>query len=97
MSEDPATKSGNVCSQKQSCDLVGRYINPAIKLLTILVGVVAVISIIFGGIQYSTSGGDPSKVAAAKGRLMKTIIALISYAFLYAFLQFLVPGGLFNR
>jgi len=76
---------------------VGKYINPTIKLLTILVGVVATISIIFGGIQYSTSAGDPAKVSAAKGRLTKTIIALVCYAFLYGFLQFLVPGGLFNR
>jgi len=102
-SADPATQSGSQCTGANgksgggSCDLVGKYINPAIKLLTILVGVVATISIIFGGIQYSTSAGDPAKVSAAKGRLTKTIIALVCYAFLYGFLQFLVPGGLFNR
>lgn len=79
------------------CDLVGKYINPAIALLSILVGVVSVTSIIVAGIQYSTSGGDPQKVSAAKKRIAMTVFGLLAYTFLFAFLQFLVPGGLFNK
>jgi len=80
-----------------SCDLVSKYVQRALNLLSVLVGVVAAISIIYGGIQYTTSGGDPQKVSAAKKRITLTIVSLIAYAFLFGFLQFLVPGGLFNR
>ena len=30
-------------------------------------------------------------------RIAGTILAIFAYAFLYAFLQFLIPGGIFNR
>jgi len=58
---------------------------------------VAVISIILGGIQYSASEGDPQKASQAKSRITKTVFAIVSYFFLYAFLQFIVPGGVFNK
>jgi hypothetical protein len=77
-------------------DLVALYLNPAINLFSSLVGVVVVISIIVGGIQYSMSAGDPQKAARAKGRIMNALIALVAYAFLWAFLQFIVPGGVFH-
>jgi hypothetical protein len=78
------------------CDFIAKYINPAINLFSLLFGLVAVISLILGGIQYSASQGDPQKAAAAKSRLSNTIIAIFAYIFLYAFLQFLIPGGAFH-
>jgi hypothetical protein len=56
---------------------------------------VAAISLIMGGVQYSSSNGDPQKITAAKNRISTTIIALVAYMFLFAFLQFLIPGGIF--
>jgi hypothetical protein len=79
-----------------SCDLIASYVNPVIDLLSIAFGLIAVISIIMGGIQYSASQGDPQKAAAAKSRISNTIIAIFAYLFLYAFLQFLIPGGAFH-
>jgi preprotein translocase subunit SecE len=90
--EDSAVKcsSGN-------CDLIDKYVNPAITLFGAVFGTIAVISLIIGGIQYSSSEGDPQKVANAKKRVTNTIISVIAFLFLYSFLQFLVPGGIFNR
>ena len=90
---DPATKP----CDSDSCDFIGKYINPGINLLTATFGIVATGSLIFGGIQYSSSGGDPQKITQAKNRIRNTIIAVVAYLFLFGFLQFLVPGGLFNR
>ena len=84
------------CSQS-SCDFIGNYIDPAINVLSACLGLVAVISLILGGINYTTSEGDPQKTARAKSRIFNTIFAVIAYLFLYTFLQFLVPGGIFNR
>ena len=89
--EDPAV----YCSGS-SCDLIAKYINPAIDLFSLSFGLIAVISIIFGGIQYSASQGDPQKTAAAKSRISNTMLAIFIYLFLYSFLQFLIPGGIFH-
>jgi type IV secretion system pilin len=79
----------------RSC-IFSKYINPVVNLLAALVGVAVVASIVAGGIQYSSAAGDPSKVAAAKQRILNSLMALAGFMFLYAFFQWLVPGGVFN-
>lgn len=66
-----------------------------INLLAAGVGVVVTIMIIVGGIQYASAGANPQMVQAAKKKIINAIIALIAFFFLYAFLQWLVPGGVF--
>jgi hypothetical protein len=87
------TKCGN-CSVITQCDLIDKYVNPLINALAALFGVAAVTSFAIAGNQYSSSGGDPGKVTAAKNRVRNTIIALLTFLFLYALLNFLIPGGL---
>lgn len=86
--------SGGNCSTLSKCDLITKYINPLINFLAALVGIAVVISIIIGGIQYGSSAGDPQKVSAAKNRIRNAIVALVTFMFLYALLNFLMPGGL---
>jgi hypothetical protein len=87
--------SAVTCSSSH-CDLIAEYLNPFIKALSGIVGLVVVISLIYGGIQYSASEGDPQKAAQAKSRITKTVFAFIVFIFLFALLQFLVPGGVFQ-
>lgn len=86
--------SAGDCSKLAKCDLVTKYLNPFINFMAAFVGVAVVISLIIGGIQYSSSAGDPQKVGAAKNRIRNAIIALVTFLFLYALLNFLIPGGL---
>jgi len=92
---DPAMQ----CAQHQNdkCDLFKKYLNPTINLLSALVGLVVVGSVIVGAIQYSASAGDPQKAAKAKGRIMNSVVALVAFIFLFAFLQWLIPGGILNK
>jgi hypothetical protein len=87
-------KGGGKCGDINQCDLIDKYINPAINLVSILIGVAVVISITIGGIQYGSSGGDSQKVTAAKNRIRNSLLALVTFLFLYAMLNFLIPGGL---
>ena len=73
--------------------IVKRYVNPFVKFMSAMAGVAVVISVVVGAIQYSSAGGDPGKVAAARGRITKAIIALLAFIFLYAFINWLLPGG----
>lgn len=88
---DPAVKS--TCKDVSCNTLIKDYVEPGVKVLTGLMGLVVAISIVVAGIQYASSASDPGKVAAAKKRLTAAIIALISYLFMFAFLQWLLPGG----
>lgn len=90
---DTAATSGN-CASVSKCDLITKYINPFIKFISALFGLIVVISIIIGGIQYGSSAGDPQKAAAARNRIRNAIIALVTYIFLLSLLNFLIPGGL---
>lgn len=53
-------------------------------------GVVAVIFIIIGGIQYSGSAGDPNKVTGAKNTLTYAIIGLVVVAFSLLIVNFVI-------
>lgn len=91
---DQTDPNCNVGNQGQGCSITDR-LNAIANVLSAGVGIIIVIVIIVGGIQYASAGGDANKVAAAKGRIQNAIYALIAFFFLYAFLQWLVPGGIF--
>lgn len=87
-----------VCSSaNDACSkFMDKYVSPAILLLTGVIGVLAVISYIIVGIQYSSAGDDPAAVSKAKNRAFQTTLGLIGYFFLFAFINYIVPGGLFG-
>ena len=91
---------GKTCCPKGTTDdtscLFAKYINPAVQLLSALVGVAVVSSIIYGGIEYIMSEGDPQKSAAGKEHITNGLIGLAAFILLYSFLQFIIPGGVFN-
>ena len=83
------------CQQSSDCNLTTTYINPFInKFLAPFAILAVIIGIIWGGIEFSTAGGDAQKVASAKGKIQKALIALVAFMFLWAFLEWLIPGGL---
>lgn len=73
-----------------------KYLNIIVDVLSAGVGIVVVIMIIIGGIQYSAAGDKPDALSAAKKRISNALIALVAYALIYSFLQWIIPGGAFN-
>lgn len=67
-----------------------------IRFLSVGVGLIVVASIVYAGIQYSTSEGSAEKTQEAKARVRNAVIGLVFYIFSFALVQFLVPGGLFT-
>ena len=55
-----------------------------------VVGVVAVIMIILGGISYTTSQGDPGKVKKGKDTILYGIIGLVVALLAYAIVNFVL-------
>lgn len=85
---DPALAGGD-----SSATLITKYVVPFVSMLTLLVGVAVAIGIIYGGIEYSMSAGDPQKAAKGRKHILDAVIALVSYALIFAFLNFIIPGG----
>jgi hypothetical protein len=83
------------CNGDDLCGFVDKYVNPIVTFVAIGFGVIVTITIVVSGIQYSASRGDPQQVAAAKKRIVNAVIAIVAFAFMFALLQFLVPGGVF--
>jgi len=89
----PDQKNDNATCPKGDC-IFQEYLNPAVVVLTSLVGIGVTASIIYGGIQYATSADSPQKVSAAKTRIVKSIFVLLAYFLFYAFLNWIIPGGI---
>ena len=71
------------------------YLIPIINTLTGGVVAIAAVMMVVSGIQYSAGRDNPQAVSAAKGHIVNIIIGLLAFLFVYAFLQFIIPGGLF--
>lgn len=69
------------------------YIVIGINFLAALAGIVLVASLMIAGFTYMTARDNAGQVEKAKSRIIQTLIALALFIFMYAFLNFLVPGG----
>ena len=60
------------------------------------VAAAVLIGIVYGAIIYATAAGDESKAKHGIEIIRNAVIALVLYALMWSFLQFLIPGGLFS-
>lgn len=65
-----------------------------IRFLSYGAGLAIVGSLIYAGIHYSASKGDPQAVSLAKSRIQNVMIALFVFIFAYAILNYLIPEQL---
>lgn len=76
--------------------------NPIIKWIEFFINVLSVtilaggsVMIAWAGIQYMTARDNAQNVQAAKEKIWNVVFGLVAYFFLYAFIQWLIPGGVF--
>ncbi|HSW90583.1 MAG TPA: hypothetical protein VLF64_01150 [Candidatus Saccharimonadales bacterium] len=69
-------KDGVDCSSVQSKQTLNTQIWNFIRTALTILGGIAVVVIIAGGIMYTTSAGDPSKVTAAKNTILYSVVGL---------------------
>lgn len=70
-----ALNDGASCDPAAGAGLRGT-LRTAFNILSIIVGVVAVIMVIVGGFKFITSGGDSSNVASARNTILYALIGL---------------------
>jgi hypothetical protein len=77
-----------VCKAKG--DTVGPLIQTVINILLYILGAVAVVMIVIGGIRYTTSNGDSSAIKSAKDTILYSVVGLIVAILSYTIVNFVV-------
>lgn len=78
------------CTEPKDAPTVNSVLNTVVDLLSLLVGIIAVIMIIVSGFRYVTSGGDPGKVSGAKSALIYALIGLAIAALAQVLVKFVL-------
>jgi hypothetical protein len=63
-----------------------------VNILLFIIGAIAVIMLIIGGIRYVTSGGDQNHVTAAKNTILYAIIGIVVAVLAFAVVNFVLTG-----
>lgn len=67
-----------------------------VNIMTAGVGVLALAGIVYGAVLYTSAGGSPEQVKKAYTIFTNVVIGVVAFGGMYALLNFLVPGGVFN-
>ena len=89
---DDAVKRANGCDSNNSTDELPNVITGIINGIIAALGIVAVVFIVIGGVQYMTSTGDPSKTKKAKDTILYAAIGLIICVLSFAIVNFVVKN-----
>lgn len=76
------------CSSGSATDKINSIVHTVVNLLSAVVGIVAVVMIIVGGLRYITSGGNDTSVTSAKNTILYAIIGLIIVALAQILVRF---------
>jgi hypothetical protein len=67
-----------------------------INILTGAIGIACTVGIVWSGIIWGTAAGDIGKVKMAQKRIIEIVTGMVVLALMWAFLNWLIPGGVFN-
>lgn len=78
---------------------IGKLINSGVGFVIIISGLLVFIFLVWGGIEWLTSGGDKGKVEAARNRIVNALIGIAIIAAAWALTRIIayffgVEGGL---
>jgi hypothetical protein len=94
-------KAGNKCPDGSNPDVIQNtglwgLLLLVINIMTAGVGILAVGGVVYGSIIYATATDSMEQKKKAKMIIFNVVIGILVYAFMYSFLNFIVPGGVFN-
>ena len=88
-----SVRSGADCAKSDSQKKnIGVVIKDITNVLLFIIGAVAVIMIIVGGLRYVTSNGDSNQVTAAKNTILYGVIGVIIALLAYAIVNFVISS-----
>jgi hypothetical protein len=70
----------------------GGIFTTIVNIFLFVIGAIAVIMLIYGGIRYTISGGDAKNVTAAKDTILYAIVGIVVAILAYAIVNFVIGG-----
>lgn len=71
---------------------LGTQIEIIVNILLFVLGAIAVVMIVIGGIRYATSGGDQSAITSAKNTILYAVVGLVVAILAYAIVNFVLDA-----
>lgn len=87
---DPNAECSVDDSGQTAAQRVDQIVEQIINIMSLVVGVVAVVMIIIGGFKYVTSGGDSGNVSGAKNTILYAVVGLVVVALAQVIVRFVV-------
>jgi hypothetical protein len=78
------------CTQDSHANPLTNLISQIIEVFSVIVGIVAVIMIIWGGFKFITSGGDSGNVTSARNTILYALIGLVIVALAQIIVRFVL-------
>ena len=72
---------------------ISDLLNIVLVILTTGVGIAATVAFVVAGVLYMSAAGSAEQVKKAKNMIFNTVIGLLAYLLMWAFLSWLIPGG----
>lgn len=88
------TGTGCTVDSEEASGKLNSIIKTTINVVSIVVGLVAVIMIVFGGLKYITSGGESNNVSSAKNTIIYAIIGLVVVALAQFVVRFVLDKSI---
>ena len=88
-----ADATGQAGESNLAGDDVGTIVQNVVNALLYVIGALSVIMLIWGGIRYTTSGGNANSVTAAKNTILYAVIGLIVAILAYAIVNWVIDFG----
>jgi cytochrome bd-type quinol oxidase subunit 2 len=81
---------GCTIEDDNSTTTVNKILEDVINIFSLVVGIVAVIMIIVGGLKYITSGGESGNITTAKNTILYAVVGLIIVALAQVIVRFVL-------
>ena len=85
-------KEANGCNGTGSTDQLPKLIQNVLNAIIAVSGLVAVVFVVIGGVQYMTSTGDAGKVKKAKDTILYALIGLIICVLSFAIVNWTIKN-----
>ena len=87
---DGSSSGGATICGATSKDKAQDIVKTVINSILLILGMIAVVMIVIGGIRYTTSNGDASNVKAAKDTILYAVVGLVVALLAYAIVNFVL-------